>query len=148
MRDDAYTLFYRGLGHYYLKDWARASLYFARAHQLDSSVLVSQIGEVLRLAMDGHHREALVLLKNTEGKLEQDPSGDGELSYKLAECYSILGDNASALRLLKKSIAQGFFCYPYFISDPLLEHIRDEAQYSSLIEVARQRHQRFKQTFF
>jgi len=37
---------------------------------------------------------------------------------------------------------------PYFISDPLLEQIRDEAQYSKLIEIARERHQRFKQTFF
>ena len=148
MRDDAYTLFYRGLGNYYMKDWARASLYFARAHQLDSSALVSQIGEVLRLAMDGHNREALELLKATESRIEKDPFGDGEMSYKLAQCYSVLGDSASALRLLKKSIDQGFFCYPYFVSDPLLDRVRGEAQYASLIEVARQRHQRFKQTFF
>jgi DNA-binding winged helix-turn-helix (wHTH) protein/TolB-like protein/Tfp pilus assembly protein PilF len=148
MLDDAYTLFYRGFGHYYMKDWARASMYFARAHQLDSSSLVSQIGEVLRLAMDGRNREGLELLKSTERKLEQDPFGDGELSYKLAECYSVLGDRASALRLLKKSIDQGFFCYPYFISDSLLDNIRGETEYASLMEVARQRHQRFKDTFF
>jgi tetratricopeptide (TPR) repeat protein len=148
MRDDAYTLFYRGLGHYYMKDWARASQYFDRAHQLDPGALVSQIGKVLRLAIDGRNREGLELLKGTESKLERDPFGDGELSYKLAESYSVLGDSASALRLLKKSIDQGFFCYPCFIGDPLLEHVRGEAQYTSLIEVARQRHQRFKQTFF
>lgn len=73
---------------------------------------------------------------------------DGELSYKLAECYSLMGDKLPALRLLKKSIDRGFFCYPYFISDPLLENIRDEAQYAVLIEAARQRHERFKQMFF
>lgn len=148
MRDDAYTLFYRGFGNYYMKDWARASLYFARAHQLDSSALVSQIGEVLRLSMEGHNHEGLELLKVIEGKLEKNPFGDGELSYKLAQCYSVLGDTASALRLFKKSIDQGFFCYPYFLSDPLLENVRSEANYADLIEVARQRHQRFKQTFF
>lgn len=148
MRDNAHTLFYRGLGHYYRKDWARASHYFERARQLDAGALLSQIGEVLRLAMEGDNRKGLELLKSIESKLEKDPHGDGELSYKLAECYSVLEDSESALRLLKKSIDQGFFCYPYFISDPLLNNIRGNPQYDSLIEVARQRHQRFKQTFF
>jgi DNA-binding winged-HTH domains len=148
MRDDAYTLFYRGLGHYYMKDWARASVYFDLAHQLDSAALISQLGQVLRLAIDGHNREGLELLKVIDSKLEKDPFGDGELSYKLAEFYSVLGDKASSLRLLKKSIDQGFFCYPYFISDPLLNNVRSEAQYAGLIAAARERHERFKQTFF
>jgi tetratricopeptide (TPR) repeat protein len=148
MRDEAYTLFYRGLGHYYMGDRARAFVYFDRAHQLDPTALVSQLGDVLKLAMNGHDREGLERLKAIESKLQKDPFGDGELSYKLAECYSVLGDNASALRRLKKSIDQGFFCYPYFISDPLLDHVRGEAHYTSLIEVARQRHERFRQTFF
>ena len=148
MRDDAYTLFYRGLGYYYMKDWARVSVYFDRAYQLDSRALVSQLGKVLKLSMEGRNREGLELLKGTEDELNHDPFGDGELSYKLAQCYSVLGDRASALRLLKKSIDQGFFCYPYFISDQLLDHIRGEAGYASLMEVARQRHQRFKDAFF
>lgn len=148
MRDEAYTLFYRGLGNYYMKDWARASVYFDRARQLDPTALVSQLGEVLKLSMDGHDREALEVLRGVERKLEKDPFGDGELSYKLAECYSLLGDASSALRLLRNSIDQGFFCYPYFIADPLLEHVRAEPQFTSLIEGARQRHERFKQTFF
>jgi DNA-binding winged helix-turn-helix (wHTH) protein/TolB-like protein/Tfp pilus assembly protein PilF len=148
MRDDPYTLFYRGLGHYYLRDSGRASVYFDRARQLDPKALVSQLGEVLKLAMNGHDRKGLEVLKDVEKKLEKDPFGDGELSYKLAEIYGVLGDKASALRLLKKSIDQGFFCYPYFASDPLLDHVRGEAQYAALIEVARQRHERFKQSFF
>src|SRR5205807_7830914 len=119
-----------------------------RAHQIDASALVSQLGDVLRLSIDGHTREGLDLLKSVESKLQKDPFGDGELSYKLAECYSLLGDKASALRLLKKSIDQGFFCYPYFTSDPLLDNIRGEAQYTSSIEAAHQRHQQFKQICF
>ncbi|MFN2532922.1 MAG: winged helix-turn-helix domain-containing protein [Pyrinomonadaceae bacterium] len=147
-RDDAYTLFYRGLGNYYLKDWTRASFYFDRAYQLDSNALVSQLGRVLRLAMDGHNREAIDLAKVIDRKLEEDPSGDGELSYKLAECYSLLEQRAAALRLLKKSIDQGFFCYPYFLNDPLLEHVRGEAQFGPLLGSARLRHDQFRRTFF
>ena len=148
MRDDAYTLFYRGFGNYYLKDWTRAALYFDRAYNLDSNAMVAQLGKVLKLSMAGRNREASEALKAVDGKLEKDPFGDGELSYKLAECYSVLGDATSALRLLKKSINQGFFCYPYFLSDPLLEHARGESQYASLIEAARERHEQFKRSFF
>jgi tetratricopeptide (TPR) repeat protein len=148
MRDEAYVLFYRGFGHYHMKDLGRASVYFDRARQVDPTALVSQLSEVFKLAMDGHNREGLELLNTIENKLEKDPFGDGELSYKLAECYSLMGDKLSALRLLKKSIDRGFFCYPYFISDPLLENIRGEAQYTVLIEATRQRHERFKQMFF
>jgi hypothetical protein len=131
-----------------MKDLGRASVYFDRARQVDPTALVSQLSEVFKLAMDGHNREGLELLNTIENKLEKDPFGDGELSYKLAECYSLMGDKLSALRLLKKSIDRGFFCYPYFISDPLLENIRGEAQYTVLIEATRQRHERFKQMFF
>jgi tetratricopeptide (TPR) repeat protein len=148
MRDEAYVLFYRGLGHYHMKDMGRASVYFDRARQVDPTALISQLSEVFKLAMDGHNREGLSLLRAIETKLEKEPFGDGELSYKLAECYSLMGDKAPALHLLKKSIDRGFFCYPYFLSDPLLDGIRTEPQYAPLIELARQRHQRFKQTFF
>ena len=147
-QDKAYTLFYRGLGNYYLKDWTHASVYFDRAYQLDPSALVSQLGHVFRLTMDGHNREAIELLRSIDSKLEQDSFEDGELTYKLAQAYSLLGDNKSALRLLEKSTEQGFFCYPYFTSDPLLNNLRRESQYATLIEQSRQRHEQFKRKFF
>jgi DNA-binding winged helix-turn-helix (wHTH) protein/TolB-like protein/tetratricopeptide (TPR) repeat protein len=148
MRDEAYTLFYRGLGHYYLKDWTRASLYFDRAYQLDSTAVVSQIGRALKLGIEGRNREGVQLLKTVESKLEKDPFGDGEISYKLAQAYSVLGENKSGLLWLGKSVEQGFFCYPYFINDPLLDHLRDEAQFAGVVERARQRHEQFRRNFF
>ncbi len=148
MRDDAYTLFYRGLGHYYLKDWPRASFYFDRAYERDAAPALSQIGRALKLGMDEKNRDALEVLGATESKLEKDPSGDGEISYKMAQAYSVNGDNGRALRWLAKSIGQGFFCYPYFTSDPLLDHLRGEAQYLTLINQARDRHDQFSRKFF
>jgi DNA-binding winged helix-turn-helix (wHTH) protein/TolB-like protein len=148
MRDEAYVIFYRGLGHYYLHDWTQAALYFDRAAQLDPTALVSQIGSALKLGIEGHNREGIEVLKAAEKKLEKDPAGDGELSYKLAQSYSALNDQESALRLLQKSIEQGFFCYPYFTSDPLMNPLRGTVQYSALIEQTRQRHEQFKRRFF
>jgi len=59
-----------------------------------------------------------------------------------------LGDKPSALHMLRHSIGGGFFCYPYFISDPLLQTLRGEPEFEALINQARQRHEQFKTTFF
>jgi hypothetical protein len=105
-------------------------------------------GRALRLGLDGRQRDGIELLKAAESKLTGNPFGDGEISYKLAQTFAVLGDNQSALRWLRKSINQGFFCYPYFLSDPLLDHLHGDAEYAILIAQARQRHEQFKSRFF
>lgn len=147
MRDDAYTLYYRGLGNYYLKDWSRAAFCFDRAYQLDPTAMVAQIGRALRLGIAGNNREGLEMLKAVEGKIEGDRGGDGELSYKVAQAYAALGEKSSARRHFRRSIEQGFFCYPYFANDPLLLTIRNGGE-SGLLEQARRRHEEFKRKFF
>jgi len=59
-----------------------------------------------------------------------------------------LGDKPSALRVLKQSLENGFFSYPYFATDPLLDNLRNEIEFSRLMNVARQRHETFKAAFF
>lgn len=148
VRDDAYTLFYRGLGYYYLKDAARAAAAFDRAYELDPSPIVSQLARALRRGMAGKEQEGLELLRASEQKMETGGAIDGEISYKLAQCYALLGDKASALRLLRRSVERGFFCYPYFASDPLIENLRGEPEYTAIMDEARQRHEEFKRIFF
>jgi hypothetical protein len=50
--------------------------------------------------------------------------------------------------MLRHSIGGGFFCYPYFVRDPLLQNLRNEPEFQSIIDQARQRHEQFKTTFF
>jgi tetratricopeptide (TPR) repeat protein len=73
---------------------------------------------------------------------------DPEAMYKVAQAYAILGDKASALRLLRMSIEHGFFPYPYLATDPLLDGLRSESEFSPLMSAAQQRHEKFKNTFF
>jgi len=111
-REDAYVLFYRGLGYYYLKDTGRAAAAFDRAYDLDPSIITSPLGKALRLGLAGRNREGIDMLQAIEN---QSGASDGELIYKLAQGYAELGDRPAALRLLRRSIEQGFFCYPYFL---------------------------------
>ena len=147
-RQDAYFVFYRGLGYYYLKDFGQATAYFDRAYELDSSAIVTHLGKALSLAAAGKNRQALELLKAIDARAEKGGVSDGEISYKLAEVYAVLGDKHSALRKLRSSIEQGFFCYGYLISDPLTESLRFENEYLTLMEKASQRHEEFKRKFF
>jgi len=50
--------------------------------------------------------------------------------------------------VLRHSIENGFFSYPYFATDPLLESLRNQAEFIRLMELALQRHMAFKRQFF
>jgi DNA-binding winged helix-turn-helix (wHTH) protein/TolB-like protein/Tfp pilus assembly protein PilF len=146
--DAAFIIFYRGLGNYYLKNRDRAAADFDRAYELDSTLFQAQIGKALSYALANQQAKGLALLRLTEQKVEAQGVSDAEGIYKVAQAYAALGDKASALRMLRRSIEGGFFCYPYFINDALLENLRNESDYTALMERARQRHEEFKRKFF
>jgi DNA-binding winged helix-turn-helix (wHTH) protein/TolB-like protein/Flp pilus assembly protein TadD len=145
----AFILFYRGLGHLYLKEKERARDYFESAYDLEPQPsLYIQSGRALSYAIEGKRPEGIELLRNTERLIRERGVSDAEGIYKVAQAYAVLGDREAALRLLRVSIDQGFFCYPYFVNDPLLDGLRGEPMYNELIEKARARHEEFKRKFF
>ncbi|HZS07043.1 MAG TPA: tetratricopeptide repeat protein [Blastocatellia bacterium] len=145
--DNSFVLFYRGLGRYYLGQMQAATADFDRAFALDPS-MYTQIGKALGYEAAGRRDSGLELLRDTERRIEASGVNDPEGIYKLAQGYAVLGDKAAALRVLRKSIEGGFFCYPYFTTDPLLKNLRGEQEYASLVERARERHEEFRRKFF
>ncbi|HEX8775473.1 MAG TPA: winged helix-turn-helix domain-containing protein [Pyrinomonadaceae bacterium] len=146
--DSALLLFYRGLANYYLKRRDLAARDFTRSFELDPSLLASQIGRALLYGLNGQDEEGIKILRRSEEKVEASGVIDGEGIYKLAQAYAVLNDRRAALRLLRRSIAGGFVCYPYLASDPLLESIRPDPEYDELLKMARARHEDFKARFF
>jgi tetratricopeptide (TPR) repeat protein len=144
LREDAYVVFYRGLGYYYQNDLNRATAAFDRAYEINPSSVISQIGKALRLAIADKKREGLEILKAAEAGIIKVGRGDGEIAYKFAQAYDALGDKEHALGALNRSVEQGFFCHPYFVSDPLIKNIRGEAEFAAILEKARLRHEAFK----
>lgn len=146
--DVALIVFYRGLGEYYRKNWEIAQAQFDHAYELDRSLLQAAIGRSMSLAMQQHDAEAVELLDEVEAKISERGMVDPEAIYKVAQAYEVIGDRTSALRVLRRSIENGFFPYPYLVSDPLLNSLRTDAEFSDLINLARQRHEKFKERFF
>lgn len=145
--DVAFIVFYRGLAHLYLKDESRAASDFDRAYQLDPS-LYTQIGKAFSYAVAGERAKGLELLGGTVKKSDERGVTDAEAMYKIAQCYALLGDKPSALRMLRRAVEGGFFCHPYLRDDPLLAPVRGEPEYAALLESARASHEEFEGRFF
>jgi TolB-like protein len=146
--DNVYILFYRGLGEFYMNKPQEAAADFDRAYDQNPSLLPADVGKALSYSIKRQPARGLQLLQQTVAKVEDSGVSDAEGMYKLAQAFAVLGDKASALHMLRHSIGGGFFCFPYFQSDPLLENIRGESEFQNLLNEARTRHEQFQKTFF
>ncbi len=145
--NSAFITFYRGLGHYYLKNLKQAAAHFDQAYQLNKSLMPAQVGKAMSYGLAGKSAAGLELLKDAEKNIVEGGVADPEGIYKVAQALAMLNDKPAALRVLRRSIDGGFFCYPYFTNDPLLDNLRGEAEFSHLMEIARRRHEDFKRQF-
>jgi DNA-binding winged helix-turn-helix (wHTH) protein/TolB-like protein len=146
--DVPFIVFYRGFGEYYKRDVEQAKKHFDHAFDLDRSVLQVKIGKAFSLGMQHHESEGAAILHALEDTISERGVMDPEATYKIAQAYASMGDKASALRVLNQSVENGFFPYPYFVSDPLLDGLRNEHAFLRVINTARQRHEAFKSKFF
>ena len=147
-KNSAYILFYRGLAEYYLDRREEAAVHFDRAYLLDPSLMPARIGKALSESLAGRHSEAVRIVRQTQDAIEARGVADAELLYKVTEVYAVLGEKASALHMLQHTVEGGFFCYPCFVSDPLLASIRSDPEFTRLTAQARARHEQFKTRFF
>lgn len=142
-----YIVFYRGFAEYHLRRLAEARQDFDRAYELDASLLQTRVGKALSDKIQGNAEDGIAALRTVEQQLVTSGVTDGEATYKIAQGYAQFGDAAAALRVLEKSIDGGFFCYSYFLRDPLLDPIRPSAEFNRILDKARVRYEAFKARF-
>jgi len=145
--DSSFILFYRGFGEFHEKVFDQAAKDFDRAYELDPT-LYTGIGKALSDSIHQRKAEGLVLLSGLESKIRERGVGDPEATYKIAQAYAVLGDKISAMRVLRASVENGFFSYPYLSKDPLLSDLRGELEFAPILNMARQRYEAFKSSFF
>jgi tetratricopeptide (TPR) repeat protein len=145
VNDSVYILFYRGFAEYHLNNFEQAAQDFDRAFERDPSLLPATVGKALSDSVRHDNAAGVKLLGETESKIEERGVSDAEGIYKVAQAYAVLGDKSSALHMLRHSIGGGFFCYPYFERDPLLQSLRAEPGFQELMQQALRRHEQFEQ---
>lgn len=146
--NSVYVLFYRGFAEYHQKRWREASDDFNRAYDMDPTLLPAQVGKALSLALTHQSAQGLALLNKTQRLITEGGVTDSELVYKVAQAYAVLGDKTAAVHMFQEAVRGGFFCYPYFERDPLLDGIRHQPGFDEQMLEAHRRHEEFKARFF
>ncbi len=147
VNESSFFRFYRGFGEYYQGHWGVAALDLNRAYE-EGPTLYTAIGKAFADGLANKGGDGIQLLRELEIQIEQHGVGDPESTYKMAQAYAVLGDRDSSLRMMRSSVESGFFSYPYFLADPLLDNVRSLEAFSRIVDGARQRHEAFKARFF
>ncbi len=138
---DEKQYFYGAMVYFYSGDTTRAVSLYDQAFAKDTvSVWSSLFGMGYRALLTGNMNDVKEILM----KLEERDDVDGERKYRLVHFYSMTGCKEDALSKFRETIEAGFFCYPYFNSDPLLNNIREDSEFDLLLNKARERHILFK----
>jgi len=146
--DVAFISFYRGFAFYHKNEREQARANFDHAYELDPSLLQAQVGKAISSEISGRTAQGIALLRKAEHRVDERGVRDPEAIYKIAEAYSILGDQESALRMLQRSVENGFFPYQYLVRDPLLRNLSGQQGFEAAIKTARTRQQAFQEKFF
>ena len=68
-------------------------------------------------------------------KLKKIVKTDEQLSWMLADCYSLVGEKEEAMNWLENAVNRGFVNYPYISKyNPFLKNIRGEERFRKLLE--------------
>ncbi len=148
LNDSALVEFYRGFVAYHKHEREAAITALDHAFELDQELLQAQVGRALSLGLQRQNGKGIAILQSAERKITQRGVGDAEAIYKLAQAYAELGDKEGALRAFGYSVGKGFFPYPYFRRDPLMESVRALPGFQSVMDSAQKRHVAFQQKFF
>jgi tetratricopeptide (TPR) repeat protein len=108
--DVALIVFYRGLGEYYKGNTRVAQTDFDHSFAMDSSLLQAIVGKAISLCIRHDNGGATTVLHELEAKINDRGMVDPEAMYKIAQAYTKTGDKKSAIRWLRRSIEDGFFC--------------------------------------
>ncbi len=113
---------------YYVGDKGRAFEGLRTAKRSGMPDLRAQAALASLEAAVGRHGTARALV----GRILEQPYRDHHIAYSLAVTHAQLGQMDEAARWLTEAAKTGFPCYPWFIRDPLLEPLRNSAQFRQL----------------
>lgn len=117
------------------------------AFRLNPGDSFARLSQALLAVLDGRPAEARQITAQFARERELLGSTDGEMTYKVAQLFALSGDQAAAVKHLRRAVDQGFFNVRYMQSDPLLESLRTEPAYRSIVTQAQTRHVAFGQRF-
>lgn len=90
----------------------------------------------------GKREDGLASIK----ELETSKVFDAEQLYNYANLYGLYGQKDDCVRVLKRAIDAGFYCYPYMLKDEFLNPVRNDADFKQVLGLAKSKYLKFKQS--
>lgn len=127
--------FYRAYYHLLKGERTRALAEFKlAASDRRSRVLFKTLAEVYALGLEGRTEEAIRVLTPLRDQRLRLRVPDGEFTFKIAEAYCFLGQNADALLVAERAFSQGFGCTQWYEGAPLLAPLRNTPRWRALLQ--------------
>lgn len=143
-RGSAYALGYQGLTLARQGKERQAVEYFDRVIAMETQKLWSLVATAIKAFIEGNINEGLIAMR----ELEQSNITDAEAWYYWGAHYALLGDRDGCVRCLLRAVDGGFFNYPFLLSDPFLDSIRDDPEFKLVLQKVKEKHIAFKNRFF
>jgi len=120
--------------YFYAGKWQQAEELAASVRRGDEPDIRAQAALASFLAARRERTRAEELLKQVIAR----PSFEHHAMYSAGLAYAQLGRSADAIRMLRQSRDTGFFCYPLFACDPLLQPLAGDPEFKRFMEEFRQ----------
>ena len=143
----AYHRFYIGFVEVLRGNEDRAKEILEPAFRADPGDLFGRFAHALLAILEGEPEAARAIVQQIARQRHDLGAHDGEMTYKQAQLLSLAGYREAALDQLEVAVDQGFFSYPYLVSDPVTAELRDDPRFLEIIAEAEARHLAFGQRF-
>lgn len=146
-RETPYYRYYQGFAEAMRGEPDAAATVLAPAFRQHPGDLFARLSQALLAAVEGRPEEARVMLDQLVEQRAARETGDGEVTYKLAQLYLLAGREEAALAQLARTIDEGFFCTPCIRDDVLFAPLAGNPSFDALLARATARHRAFGQRF-
>lgn len=144
---NSYHDYFRGLNLFLTDDVGQAAVILQGVVDRTAEDLFGQFSEALLHIIEGDDSKAVEVINYIVTLRKENNHTDGEMTYKVAQLYTLANVQKLALQNLQTSVNQGFFPMNYFKVDPALNSIKNTQRFNSIIEQATLRHQAFAERF-
>ena len=139
VREDAGILFYLGYLALLRGDRPAALAHMKAAGASTGSSPFQDLSRVYRALLEERIADGLAELRSIDDVRGKLRIPDGELTFKQAEAYSLLGDADRAVDCATRAFVQGFSCARWYETSPFLEKMRTHPRWPTLRRNVRER---------
>ena len=141
-RNSPYSLGFKGQIYFRMNKLDSAKKYFQKVIEIEPAGTLGRWSKAMLDYINGNRADGLRTIK----KLETSNVFDAEQLYNYANLYGLYGDKENCIRLLKRAVDGGFYCYPFMLKDRFLDPVRNDKKFQEVLNFAKKKYEEFKKS--